>query len=70
MGRVKLYAQLRMPNLTEYGGDQLQADITRLVKWSETWQMSFNIDTCKAIHLGHNNRQITFNMGQTELLAS
>ena len=32
--------------LTEYGSDQLQADLilTILVQWSETWQMSFNIE--------------------------
>ena len=32
--------------LTGYGSDQLQADLTRLVQWSETWQMSLNIKKC------------------------
>jgi len=55
---------------TEYECDQLQADLSRLVQWSETWQMSFNTDKCKVLHLGHNNRQATYNMGQTELQRS
>ena len=56
--------------LTEYGSNQLQPDLTRLVQWSETWLMSFNIEKCILIHLSHNNRQITYNMGQTELQTS
>ena len=51
--------------LTEYGSDQLQTYLMRLVQWSETWQMSLDIEKCKVIHLGHNNRQTTYNMGQT-----
>ena len=43
--------------LTEYGSNQLQVDLTRLFHWSETRQMSFNIEKCEVIHLGHNNRQ-------------
>ena len=50
--------------LIEYGSVQLQADLTRLVQWLEAWQMSFTIEKC------HNNRQTTYNMGQTELHAS
>ena len=56
--------------LGKYGSDQLQADLTRLVQWSETWQMSFNIEKCKVVHIGHKKRQTTYNMGQTELQAS
>ena len=63
---TKVYCNI----LTEYGSGQLQADLTRLVQWSETWQMPFNIEKCKVIHLCHNNRQTTYNIGQTELQTS
>ena len=33
----------------------LQRDLDRLVNWSEVWQMRFNIDKCKVMHLGRGN---------------
>ena len=33
----------------------LQKDIDKLIKWGETWQMKFNIQKCKSLHVGHNN---------------
>ena len=45
----------------------LQADVTRLVEWSEKWQMEFNADKCKVLHLGHSNRKYVCKMGSVEL---
>ena len=33
----------------------LQRDLDRLVSWSEVWQMRFNVDKCKVMHLGRGN---------------
>ena len=33
----------------------LQRDLDRLVQWSEVWQMRFNVDKCKVMHLGRGN---------------
>jgi len=33
----------------------LQNDITKLEKWANVWQMKFNVDKCKTMHLGHGN---------------
>ena len=33
----------------------LQTDLTRLMEWSEEWQMKFNVNKCKVMHLGYNN---------------
>jgi hypothetical protein len=38
----------------------LRADLRRLCEWSEKWQMSFNIDKCKVMHLGHNNNNAEY----------
>ena len=32
----------------------LQADLKRLEEWSERWQLKFNPDKCKVMHIGHN----------------
>ena len=31
----------------------LQSDLDELAKWSDMWLLSFNIDKCKVMHLGH-----------------
>ena len=33
----------------------LQTDLTRLMEWSEAWQMKFNVNKCKVMHYGFNN---------------
>jgi len=35
--------------------DLLQDDLTRPVQWSNDWQMEFNVQKCKGMHIGHNN---------------
>ena len=33
----------------------IQQDINQLQNWAKTWQMSFNYEKCKAMHLGRKN---------------
>jgi len=41
----------------------LQEDLNVLFKWSINWQMPFNTDKCKVMHLGQNNKKIEYEMG-------
>ena len=41
---------------------EVQEDIIKLVVWANKWQMSFNIDKCSVMHIGHNNMQSNYNM--------
>jgi len=34
----------------------LQADLDTLKEWSAEWQLRFNIDKCKVMHIGRSNR--------------
>ena len=45
----------------------LQDDLDKLVKWSEKWQMLFNIGKCKSIHIGHRNMDKEYKMGDAVL---
>ena len=38
------------------GRDKLREDLSRLFKWSEEWQMNFNLDKCKIMHIGNKNK--------------
>jgi hypothetical protein len=41
---------------------QLQDDLDSLVDWADKWQLRFNADKCKVIHLGKNNEQQDYSM--------
>ena len=34
----------------------LQEDLDKLSKWSEDWQLLFNAEKCKAMHMGHHHK--------------
>jgi len=38
----------------------LRTDLCRLLAWSKEWQMLFNIDKCKVMHLGYNNPSVDY----------
>jgi hypothetical protein len=42
--------------------DKLQSDLNGLVNWADTWQLRFNADKCKVLHLGKKNRQFEYEM--------
>ena len=48
--------------------EALQNTINRLLEWSVEWQMLFNSDKCHILHLGPNNCNHTYRMGDEELL--
>ena len=35
---------------------QLQEDLRKVGEWSKKWQMRFNLDKCKIMHIGHKNK--------------
>ena len=39
---------------------ELQEDINKLIEWATNRQMSFNVDKCSVMHIGHNNRQSNY----------
>ena len=45
---------------------ELKEDINKLVEWVNKWQMSFNIDKCTVMHIGHNNMQSNYNMSDQQ----
>ena len=46
---------------------KLQDDIDKLVRWSEKWQMLFNVGKCKCLHTGPGNTGMNYEMGGTIL---
>uniref|UniRef100_A0A3B3RE61 Reverse transcriptase domain-containing protein n=1 Tax=Paramormyrops kingsleyae TaxID=1676925 RepID=A0A3B3RE61_9TELE len=46
---------------------QLQRDLNLISDWADTWQMKFNIDKCKVLHVGSRNIKYRYFMGPTEI---
>ena len=40
----------------------LQKDLEKLVSWAEQWQMEFNVNKCKVMHVGRRNESYTYEM--------
>ena len=55
-------------NLRESSGNTaLQTDVNSLVQWSKTWQLPFNTDKCKSLHIGTTNPFYKYKMEETKL---
>ena len=46
---------------------ELQRDLDTAVEWAKTWQMQFNTNKCKVMHVGHRNERAIYNMGNHRL---
>uniref|UniRef100_A0A803K0Z9 Reverse transcriptase domain-containing protein n=1 Tax=Xenopus tropicalis TaxID=8364 RepID=A0A803K0Z9_XENTR len=45
----------------------LQQDLDQLAIWAAKWQMRFNVDKCKVMHLGCKNMQAPYTLNGTAL---
>lgn len=48
---MKIYRGIR----SSVDHDELQRDLDRLARWSETWLLPFNVAKCSTLHLGQGN---------------
>jgi len=47
--------------------DVIQQDLHSLVEWSDKWQMTFNTEKCKVMHLGKQNKRFDYYMNNQKL---
>jgi hypothetical protein len=43
--------------------ESLRKDLNRLYDWSEKWQVKFNLDKCKVMHIGYKNGEADYVIG-------
>ena len=53
---------------TKEGYNSIQEDLNKVTRWSEKWQMKFNTDKCKVMHIGKNNPRHVYLMNNTALI--
>ena len=46
---------------------KLQCDIDKLSDWAEKWQLHFNTDKCKSLHIGRTNKRQVYQMNGISL---
>ena len=44
--------------------ETLQHDLDKLTEWSVTWQLPFNVEKCKSLHIGSKNEHHIYNMSE------
>ncbi|CAM5165838.1 unnamed protein product [Natator depressus] len=52
---------------TQADCEELQKDLSKLGDWATKWQMKFNVDKCKVMHIGKNNPNYTYKMMGSKL---
>ena len=45
----------------------IQEDIDKLGKWGKDWDMTFNVDKCKVLHLGNRNKDMKYTLYNSEI---
>ena len=50
------------------GNKKLQCDIDKLSDWAEKWQLHFNTDKCKSLHIGRTNKRQVYQMNGISLV--
>ncbi|CAM5132666.1 unnamed protein product [Eretmochelys imbricata] len=50
--------------------EELQKDLTKLSDWATKWQMKFNVDKYKVMHIGKNNPNYTYTMMGANLVTT
>jgi len=45
----------------------LQKDLASLQKWTEDWQMQFNVEKCKVMHIGKHNPEFRYTLLDKQL---
>ena len=45
----------------------LRNDLKQLYKWSEDWQMLFNLDKCVVMYMGNKNKKCLYELGGQKL---
>ena len=46
---------------------ELQSNLDQLCRWAEKWQMQFNVEKCKVLHIGSNNNQAMYSLNGSDL---
>ena len=52
---------------TQEDRERFQAMLDNLAKWSNDWQMLFNVDKCHVLHIGKRNPEFQYNWGAGQL---
>ena len=47
--------------------EEMQTNLDKLSNWAKTWQMSYNTDKCKVLHIGYSNEKRNYLMDGNQL---
>lgn len=53
--------------LSNEQAEEMQINLNTLSNWAKTWQMSFNTDKCKVLHVGYRNEKKKYSLNGSQL---
>ena len=56
------YTKLGINAINKSDIEALRTDLKKLGDWSVAWQMPFNVDKCKVMHIGYRNPQTSYSL--------
>jgi len=59
--------KVAQPIRSEEDHRKLQSALTGMADWADTWGMSFNVQKCKIMHVGHSNPRLAYSMNGVQL---
>jgi len=62
---TKIFSRIEDDN--DRKAEALQDDLSKLITWSEKWQMLFNTRKCKVMHVGKTQKQFPYYMNSQQL---
>ena len=62
--------KLSAPAKTSTQCEALQSDLNKIIEWSNKWGMQFNVDKCSSLHIGNNNINYSYKMGDNNITKS
>ena len=46
---------------------EMQNNLNKLLEWGQTWQMNYNTDKCKVLHIGYRNAKANYTLDGSQL---
>ena len=63
LNRCKIFADDTKLYGTTDLKDEIQRDLMKLQEWSDKWNLRYNVEKCKVLHIGNNNPEEKYKMG-------
>ena len=70
LNKCKIFADDTKLYGTPENKEDIQRDLIKLQEWSDKWNLRYNVEKCKVLHIGQNNPEEIYMMGSDDKILS